>query len=234
LTDTSIRAVECDEVSALILAAGAGTRLGQSKAFLECDGKTLLERVVEQVAMFAGEVLVGLCKEDLGRVPPFLRSRPVILVAGGETRHATVEALLERATRPLVLLHEVARPLAPPSLFAAVLQAARDFGAAASYVPASTRDSVALDDGGFLGAALPRDQVVKIQTPQAFRRDWLADVFRKAKAQALTEVSSVPPLFFVSGYRVRLVPGSPDNLKITFPEDWESVRSKLAPVEPTG
>jgi 2-C-methyl-D-erythritol 4-phosphate cytidylyltransferase len=122
------------EVSALILAAGSGTRLGQSKAFLECAGRTLLERAVERAAMFADEVVVGLSAEDLGRVPPSVRSRPVVLLAGGETRHATVEALLARATRPLVLLHEVARPLAPPPLFAAVLEAARDFDAAAPCV----------------------------------------------------------------------------------------------------
>ena len=228
MTDTVHRPVERDEVSTLILAAGSGTRFGQSKAFLECDGETLLERVVEQAAMFADEVLVGLCREDVGRVPPSVHRSPVVVVNGGETRHATVEALLARATRPLVLLHEVARPLAPPALFAAVLQAAQAHGAAASYVLASPRDSVALEDGGFLVAALPRDRVVQLQTPQAFRREWLADVFRQLQGHVLQQASSVPPLLLAAGYRVHLVPGSPDNMKITFPEDWEIVRAKLS------
>lgn len=228
MTDSAIRPVERDEVSALILAAGSGTRLGESKAFLECDGKTLLERVVERVVMFADEVLVGLSSEDLDRVPSSVRRRPVVLVAGGETRHATVEALLARATRPLVLLHEVARPLTPPALFAAVLQAAQVHGAAAAYVLASSRDSVALEDGGFLAAALPRDRVVLLQTPQAFRRELLADVFRRLQGRVLQQATSVPPLLLDAGYSVRLVPGSPDNMKITFPEDWEIVRAKLS------
>jgi 2-C-methyl-D-erythritol 4-phosphate cytidylyltransferase len=219
--------VKRDEVSALILAAGRGTRLGQSKAFLECDGKTLLERVVERAVMFADEVLVGLSSEDLGRVPPSIR-HSVVVVTGGETRHATVEALLARATRPLVLLHEVARPLTPPALFAAVLQAAQLHGAAAAYVLASSRDSVALEDGGFLAAALPRDRVVLLQTPQAFRRELLADVFRRLQGRVLQQATSVPPLLLDAGYSVRLVPGSPDNMKITFPEDWEIVRAKLS------
>jgi 2-C-methyl-D-erythritol 4-phosphate cytidylyltransferase len=226
--DAPICAVGRNEVSALILAAGSGTRLGRSKAFLEYEGKTLLERAVEQAAMFADEVLVGLGREDLGRVPSSVGCRPVTLLAGGETRHATVEALLDQATRPLVLLHEVARPLAPPSLFAAVLEAAQAFGAAAPCLLASTRDSLVTEEGGFVAAALPRDRVVRLQTPQAYRRDWLADVFRQAHAQALQETSSVPPLLLRAGYRVRLVPGSPDNLKITFPEDWDRVRSILA------
>ena len=54
------------------------------------------------------------------------------------------------------------------------------------------------------------------------------DVFRQVQGQALQQASSVPPLLLQAGYRVRLVPGSPDNVKITFPEDWESVRAKLS------
>ena len=227
MTDSASRPVERDEVSALILAAGRGTRLGQSKAFLECNGKTLLERVVARAVVFADEVLVGLAREDLDRVPPSVR-HSVVVVTGGETRHATVEALLARATRPLVLLHEVARPLAPPALFAAVLQAAQLHGASAACVLASPRDSVALENGGFLAAALPRDRVVQLQTPQAFRRERLTDVFRQLQGQALQQTTSVPPLLLDAGYRVRLVPASPDNMKITFPEDWEIVRAKLS------
>ena len=227
MTEHAVDAPQRAEVSALILAAGSGTRLGQSKAFLECAGKTVLERVVERAMMFADEVLVGVSREDLGRVPPSI-GRSVIVVTGGETRHATVEALLARATRPLVLLHDVARPLAPPALFAAVLQAAQTHGAAASYLVASPRDSVALEDGGFLGAALPRDRVVQLQTPQAFRREWLTDVFRRLHGHVPQQASSVPPLLVEAGYRVRLVPGSPDNIKITFPDDWEIVRAKLS------
>ena len=231
MTDAITRSVERDEVSALILAAGSGTRLGQSKAFLECDGKTLLERAVEQAVSFAGEVLVGLSREDLARVPACVH-RAAVVMPGGETRQGTVEALLARATRPLVLLHDVARPLAQPELFAAVLQAAQAHGAAAPYLLASRRDSLALEDGGFLAAALPRDRVVQTQTPQAFRRDWLVDVFRQVQGAALQQATSVPPLLVDHGYRVRLVPGSPDNVKITFPEDWESIHAKLCRIVP--
>jgi len=95
-------------------------------------------------------------------------------------------------------------------------------------VLASLRDSLALEDGGFLAAALPRDHVVQLQTPQAFRREWLVDVFRQLQGHVLQQASSVPPLLLGAGYRVRLVPGSPDNMKITFPEDWEIVRAKLS------
>jgi 2-C-methyl-D-erythritol 4-phosphate cytidylyltransferase len=228
LTDEVTHDVDREQVSALILAAGSGTRFGQSKAFLEFNGKTLLEHSVELATMFAAEVLVGLSKEDLSRVPQQLRRGSTIFVTGGATRHATLETLLAQATRPLVLLHEVARPLAPPALFADVLQAAQQFGAAAPCLVSSSRDSVALEEGGFLAATLPRDKVVQLQTPQAYRRELLVEVFHQSRALAVQEPSSVPTLCHRLGYRVRLLPASWGNLKITFPEDWDDVQSQLA------
>ena len=217
-----------DRVSALLLGAGSGLRIGQPKAFLEVGGRTLLEQGVEQVQAFASEIVVGLRPEDIEPGARVLHDSRAVLVAGGATRHDTVERLLARATRPLILLHEVARPLAPPELFAAVLSAAHEFGAAAPYLPASLRDSVALKVGEFLGASLPRDDVVQTQTPQAFRREMLVEVCREATANGWLEPTvSVPALCARAGRRVRLVPGDPGNVKITFPEDWEAVRSKL-------
>ena len=218
-----------DHVSALLLGAGSGIRFGGSKAFLEVEGRTLLERVVEQAQAFSSETIVGLREEELECGARVLHDSRAVLVAGGATRHDTVERLLARATRPLVLLHEVARPLAPPELFAAVLSAAQEFGAAAPYLPASLRDSVALKDGEFLGASLPRDDVVRTQTPQAFRREMLVEVCREAKASGWLEPSvGTVALCARAGHRVRLVPGDPGNVKVTFPEDWERARSKLS------
>jgi 2-C-methyl-D-erythritol 4-phosphate cytidylyltransferase len=211
----------------LVLAAGSGTRLGQSKALLDCDGRTLLEFAVERVAAFSAEVLVGLTREDMERAPGFVGSRATALVIGGATRHATVGVLLAQATRRLVLLHEVARPLAPPMLFTAVLEAAQTHGAAAACVRLGVSDTVAVEENGFLEAALPREKLVKLQTPQAFRRDWLVDAFRRSHDET-KHASSVPPLLLDAGYHVRLVPGTAENIKITFPEDWERVRVKLA------
>jgi len=216
-----------DDVSVLLLAAGSGTRLGQSKAFLDCGGRTLLELVFERVAAFGAEVLVGLGREDIERAPASVLSRAAAILPGGPTRHATVEALLAHAARPLVLLHEVARPLAPPALFTSVLEAAQAHGAAAACVRVDARDTVAVEDAGFLVAQLPRGRVVKLQTPQAFRRDWLVDAFGRV-GDKTKHASSVPPLMVEAGYRVRLVPGNAENVKITFPEDWEVARAKLA------
>ena len=214
-------------MSALILAAGAGARMGdRPKTFLKAGGATLVERAVDQVRSFATEIILGVRERDVDRASRLVGGLPVIVLAGGATRQETVELLLARATRPMILLHEVARPLAPAQLFSDVLAAADTFGAAVPFLPTSQRDSIAFRDGEFLGAALPRDGVVATQTPQAFDTEMLVAVFEEAKRQGWNE-TSVAMLFIRTGRRVRLVPGDAANVKITFPEDWKAARPRL-------
>lgn len=216
-----------EEVSALILAAGSGARMAdRPKAFLKAGGKTLVERVVILVRPFASQVIVGVREADLDRATRLLDGLGAVVIAGGATRQGTFERLLDRATHPLVLLHEAARPLAPPELFAAVLAAAAAYGAATPYIPAGSRDSLAMKDGEFLGSPLPRDDVVRTQTPQAFRAETLVRVCREAKRRGW-DGASIPTLCIRAGQRVRLVPGDTANLKITFGEDWQAVRRGL-------
>ena len=226
--------VKRDDVSALILAAGQGTRFGGSEAFLECGGTTILERVVDRVAELAAEIVVGVSKNYFDRMTPIRRGQGVLPVDGGETRQATVEALVARSTRTIILLHEVARPLASSAHFSAVVEAAGKDGAAACCVPVSLRDSIVMADEGFMASALPRDRVVTLQTPQAFRRDWLVNALSRLAAAAREKALSVPPLLLQAGYRVRLVAGSADNLKITFPEGTSYARKSPAQTRCSG
>lgn len=214
-----------EDVTALILAAGEGDRLGIPKAFLSVDGVTLLERAVALVAPLAAEVIVGVRTADMTQAAVLLGDS-AIPVAGGATRQRTIQNLLAAATRPLILLHEVARPLATPELFARVLAAAREFDAACPCVAASRRDAVAIVDGDFFGEGLSRDRVVLTQTPQAYRRELLTDAMSKAQESGW-EGSSAPPACARAGHRVRMIPGERGNLKITFREDWKFARDRL-------
>ena len=215
-----------EDVTALILAAGEGDRLGRPKALLSAGGMTLLEHAVALVAPLADEVIVGVRAADMTRAGVLLGDRAVP-VAGGGTRRQTLLNVLAAATRPLILLHEVARPLATPELCARVLAAALEFDAACPCVAASRRDSIAIVDGDFFGQGLARDRVVRTQTPQAYRRELLADAMLQAEQNGW-EDSSAPPACVRAGYRVRMIPGERDNLKITFGEDWDFVRDRIA------
>lgn len=216
-----------ENTTALIVAAGEGRRLGgRPKALITLDDVPLVQHVVQAVTDVAGQIIVGVRPADLDQIQTLLGDTATV-VAGGASRQETVQLLLARADREMVLIHDVARPFTSLALYAAVIDAAFAFGGAAPVLPASTSDSVAMADGDWLGDALSRDHVVRIQTPYAFARESLVHAFDLARAQN-TEHTSVTTLVSNAGYRTRLIPGDPNNIKITFPEDLQNTHARLA------
>jgi 2-C-methyl-D-erythritol 4-phosphate cytidylyltransferase len=213
------------DVSALILGAGEGARLGhRPKAFLSLQGQTLLARAILAVAPFSSEILVGVRGADLelGQVQAAALGleQQITLLPGGTERQETVARLAARAARPFVLLHEVARPFALPENFDNVLAAAQQYGAAALFTELLVRDGLALMQDGVFHCALPRSQVVALQTPHAYARDILHSAHVRA-AEAHHREDSTVALVQWAGYSVRLLRGCAENVKITYPEDWE-------------
>ena len=217
------------DVTALILGAGSGARMGnRAKAFLEAGGTTLLRRAVALVRPCCAEILVGVRSEDIKRGRKAVAGLDATVVEGGATRQLTVAALLSQATRDFVIIHDSVRPFAAVRLFQAVLAAAGESGAATLSLPASRADAIGLAKGDELIAALARESIVFTQTPQAYRRDLLLDAYRKAEAGGWDEQSTTG-LVTRAGYHIRLVPGDAENIKITYPEDWEAAQPLLSP-----
>ena len=179
-----------DDVTALILAAGEGSRLGQSKAFLAAYGKTLLERAVAAAQPFAAEMIVGVPAVDVAKSETLVGDSATVK-AGGETRQETLETILALATRPLILLHEVARPMVPAEQFEQVLIAAAKFGAACPCIAASRRDPLAIAESGFIDEGLSRENVrthpnsAGLPAPASYRH--VADGARKQMASVVSD-----------------------------------------------
>jgi 2-C-methyl-D-erythritol 4-phosphate cytidylyltransferase len=219
-------------VSAILLGAGSGLRMGrQPKAFLKLHESMLAEHAIRAVVPFCNEIILGLRAEDLDAGAKLLSKSfgwmNIRLVAGGADRQETVTRLLAPATRPYVLLHEVARPFVAPQLFRNILRAGVEAGAAALFVPLRVRDGLALVENGILRTTLHRNQVVALQTPHAYGRELLIDAHERAHVANRREESTVA-LMQWAGYSVRLVPGSEDNFKITYPEDWDRAQAIAA------
>ena len=222
------RAGPREEVSGLILAAGGGHRLGDGpKAFLRLGDKVLLEHVIELIAPVAGELIVGVPGDHLERAQAYGGRPSLRFVAGGKTRQDTLGILARLASRPLLLLHDVARPFTLRDLFEAALDLGRDHGAAVSVRAPRPRDGVSLRDGNYYGEALPRERVILTQTPQVYRREILLETFRQAEQQGWQEVSTAT-LVTRAGFRVHLLESPTENLKITYPEDLERAQGQYA------
>ena len=205
-------------VSALIAAAGGGERLALGpKALLPLHGRPLLAWVVDKMRQVADEVVVALPPEAAGAPDACLHGCRVI--AGGTTRQQSIEGLVEAATAPVVLVHEVARPFATVALLRAVLQpviAGADL-AAAFHPPQVPVAQWGAD--GRLDAVLEAAGVALVQTPQAFQRPVLVELLTRARAQGWHEASLVP-LALRAGLEPVRVAGEPQNIKITTAADW--------------
>jgi len=208
-------------VSAIIAAGGRGLRFGagQPKQLALLAGRSILQRSVDAFVNSdaIADVIVAL-PPDLAAAPPeYLRARtkPVIVVEGGNRRQDSVRHAFERASREadVIVIHDAARPLVSNEVIRRTVDAAAAAGAAIAAMRAS--DTVKRADAtGRIVETLNRDEIYLAQTPQAFR----VDVLRDALAIA-DDVTDEAALAERAGHAVQLVDGDPRNLKITTPDD---------------
>lgn len=200
-------------VAALIPAAGSGTRLGLGpKAFVPVEGRTLLGRSAAALAPHVHEVLIALpAGLDLpGDVP----GRAVL---GGDTRQASVLALLRATDADVVLIHDAARPFLPARVIRDLLAAVQEVGAATAALPVADT-LVRADRAGDWGTLTPREDLWAVQTPQAFRRAALIAAHEAALADGHAATDDAG-LIARAGQPVALVPGDARLLKVTTPGD---------------
>ena len=117
----------------------------------------------------------------------------------------------------------------PADAFERILIAAAESGAAALYLPLEPRDSLATMEGRtpethVLGEILPRARVVTMQTPHAYRRDVLLAADDAAIKHGWKE-DGTAALVKRAGHPVRLVLGSPENIKLTYPKDAGALKA---------
>ncbi len=98
------------------------------------------------------------------------------------------------------------------------IRAAKEFGICGTAIPA-TDTLLQSKDGAVISAMPDRAQMYQMQTPQSFLYGLFLKVYTQMTTKELAAATDVCRLFFAAGYDVRLVAGSPQNLKITVPLD---------------
>jgi 2-C-methyl-D-erythritol 4-phosphate cytidylyltransferase len=202
---------------ALVVAAGSGERLGapSPKAFAVLAGRPMLEWSLEALRVAGVErIVVAVPPERIHWEP----DPGVTVVAGGAARsHSVRNALAAAPGGDAVIVHDAARPLAEPSLFSRCLEALADAEAAVAAAPVT--DTVKeCDAGGVVLATLDRSRLWAVQTPQAFRREALEGALGQPD-DVLAAATDDAGLVERSGGRVRVVPASSANFKVTTPLD---------------
>lgn len=140
------------------------------------------------------------------------------VVGGGDTRQESVWAGLRElsASMDYVLIHDAARPLVPPRLIESCAAAARAHGAAIAAMPVS--DTLKRATGELIADTVDRSGLWAAQTPQAFRVAVITEAYERARSEG-TVATDDASLVEAMGRSVKLVMGSPRNIKITYPRD---------------
>ena len=205
------------------MAGGSGRRFGQLKQYALLGGRPVLQWAVAACrTCSAGVVLVvpdGDGDHDLHGADA--------VVTGGPTRAESVRRGLAAvpADAAVIVVHDAARPLASPALFAAVVAAVTGGGADGAVPGVPPSDTIkAVDESGRVTSTLDRATLVAVQTPQVFR----AAVLRQAHDAASTGATDDAMLVEALGGTVQVVPGEPGNLKITDPGDLGAAERLLA------
>ncbi len=201
---------------AIVVAGGSGVRFGKPKQFLMLGGRRVVDWAVLAAGASCEGVVLVLPEDQVGRVA--LDVQPDVVVAGGATRSASVRAGLAQVPDDVdaVLVHDAARPLAHPGLFATVIEAL-DAGADGAVTAVPVADTLKrVDADGNIVETIDRTGLWAVQTPQGFR----LDVLRAAHAGE-PEATDDAGLVEAAGGQVVVVAGDRRNLKVTDQADLD-------------
>ncbi len=209
--------------SVVIAAAGSGKRFGADtpKQFHIVGGKPILVHTLEKFELCGAvdEAVVVVSEERLEFAERLIRdagfAKAVKVVAGGDTRTRSVAngfaAVSENAE--IVAVHDAARPFVTPDEITAVIEKAKETGAAC--LVAAVVDTIKEVAGGHIERTIDRAKLRRALTPQAFRYSILEKALAGADGDATDEAMLVERL----GVPVAFVEGGGRNIKITTPDD---------------
>ena len=221
-------------IGLVLVAAGSGQRLGAGvpKALVRVAGRSMIEhclRTVSQVDRIGQVVVVAPPGRADDLVSTGVIPEGVRVVAGGASRDASVRhglGVLDAGTQ-FVLIHDAARPFAPPEVFERVLDAlVAGQDAVIPVMPVT--DTIKVVRDGVVHSTPVRDELVAVQTPQGFRLDILKD----AHATLDVRVTDDAMLVERAGIEVHVVDGSQRSFKITTGFDMRVAESVLAQQDP--
>jgi 2-C-methyl-D-erythritol 4-phosphate cytidylyltransferase / 2-C-methyl-D-erythritol 2,4-cyclodiphosphate synthase len=215
------------KIAALIVAAGRGERAGGTlaKQYRALAGRPMLRRSAEAFANRAALIQVVIGPDQAGEYESAIRGLDCLPpVGGGAMRQQSVRNGLEALARhrpDLVLIHDAARPLVSSALIGRVIAALADADAAIPLLPLA--DTLKRETNG-TWATVPRDEMMRAQTPQGFRFDAILKAHREFAARDLTDDMALAEL---AGLKIATVPGEDANMKITAPEDFATAERLL-------
>lgn len=222
-------------ISCILLAAGAGKRMGrgENKLFCKIGTKSIFQMTVQKVLSVQAidELIIVAAPSDTARLQNELAifdiPIPLIFATGGKERQDSLAKGLEKVNQEaeIVVTHDGARPLATSVLFERVIAAAEKCGAATVGVAAKNTIK-RIDASGFVVETLRRSDLMEIQTPQASNVSLLRQSLEHAEKTGFLGTDDMS-LIEHYGHAVQVVEGDYVNKKLTTPEDLLFIKEYL-------
>ncbi len=217
---------------AIIVAAGSGMRFGGAKQRSILLGKPMyvhaLERFYQhpQINKIVLVVSSDLLAEIKAEVNTLYATERISVIVGGDSRQVSVQNGLSSLHDDceIVLVHDAARPGVSDQIITDVINASGEFGAALAAV--AVVDTLKREEHGMVSGTVSRENLWRAQTPQGAKKQLLLQAFAQAESDGYTGTDEIELLERI-GATVRMVAGSEENLKVTFPEDIERLERLL-------
>jgi 2-C-methyl-D-erythritol 4-phosphate cytidylyltransferase len=222
---------------AIILAGGAGKRMGAAtnKQLLLLDNRPIIVhtlqifeecRSIDGVYLVVNQKDLPVIQEEILETYKF--NKLVKLVIGGRLRQDSVRNGLEAIENScnVVVIHDGARPFLSTSFIDKSISLMEMFDAIIPAIPVKDTIKV-ISKEGFVLKTLERDTLWHVQTPQTFKYDLILKAYRDGMAKKLYGYDDATFLESL-GKKVKVIEGSPYNIKITTPEDLVMAQGMLA------
>ena len=215
-----------NKVSAIILAAGSGSRFGEKKQFKELNGKPIWfyslntfiqsESVDELILVIPNDSLETLKQSQV--FTSLNKTNNIKLVSGGESRKDSVFNGLKVVKKAIdiVCIHDAARPFIKASYIKHSVEACSEFDGAIIAIPSV--DTVKKADKQIIKNTIDRESLWMAQTPQTFKKDKLLYAIKNSSHLNITDESM---LMEEANFKIKLIEGDQSNFKITNEIDWE-------------
>ena len=214
------------KVSAIIPAAGSGSRFGEEKQFKILSGRPLWaytldpfikSSLINEILFIVPETYINTVQSSESFIIASTKKEIKVVPGGPKRTDSVLNGLYStKKTNGLVCIHDAARPFIRQSFITETVNSCKDFDGAVLAIPSVDTVKVVKDE--IINKTIDRTIIWMAQTPQTFHRDKLLDAFKNNINVHMTDESVLMEL---SGYSIKIINGDAENFKITNKLDWE-------------